>query len=63
MDDLSTRSTADYHSTKFEKISSSLEPKSYDEIITKLHLQAGEYHCTMQYSQKQKMEEEEGRIA
>jgi CheY-like chemotaxis protein len=61
MDDLSNKTTADYYSNKSEKISSSLEPKSYDEIITKLHLQAREeYQSTMQYSQKQKIEEEEG---
>src|SRR5690349_2850 len=62
MDDLNTKTKADHSSNKYKKISSPLEPKSYyDEIITKLHLQARkEYHSTMQASQKQKIEEEEG---
>ena len=62
MNDLNTKTKADYYSNKSEKISSSLEPKSYyDEIITKLRLQSGkEYQSTMQHSQKQKIEEEEG---
>lgn len=62
MDDLNTKTKADYYCNKSEKISSSLEPESYyDEIITKLRLQARkEYQSTMQHSQKQKIEEEEG---
>ena len=62
MDDLNTKTKADYYPNKSEKISRSVEPKLYyDEIITKLRLQARrEYLCTMQHSQKQKIEEEEG---
>jgi len=62
MDGLNIKTNADYYSNKFEKIYSSIEPKSYDEIITKLHLQAREEYqsTTMQYSQKQKIEDEEG---
>lgn len=62
MDSLNIKTNADYYSNKFEKIYSSIEPKSYDEIITKLHLQAREEYqsTTMQYSQKQKIEDEEG---
>ena len=62
MDGLNIKTKADYYSNKFEKIYSSIEPKSYDEIITKLHLQAREGYqsTTMQYSQKQKIEDEEG---
>jgi len=61
MDGLNIKTNADYYSNKFEKIYSSIEPKSYDEIITKLHLQAREEYqsTTMQYSQKQKIEDEE----
>jgi CheY-like chemotaxis protein len=61
MDDLNTKTKADYYSNKSKKLSSSLEPKSYyDEIITKLRLQVRkEYQSTMQHSQKQKLEEEE----
>jgi two-component system, OmpR family, response regulator ChvI len=62
MDGLNIKTKADYYSNKFEKIYSSIGPKSYDEIITKLHLQAREEYqsTTMQYSQKQKIEDEEG---
>jgi CheY-like chemotaxis protein len=61
MHDLNTKTKADYYSNKSEKISGSIEPRSYDEIITKLNLQAREeYQSTMLYLQKQKIEEEEG---
>jgi CheY-like chemotaxis protein len=51
IDDLSTKITADYYSNKSEKISSSIEPKSYDDTRE-------EYRHTMQYSHKQKIEQE-----
>jgi CheY-like chemotaxis protein len=53
MQDLSTNSTADYYySNKSEKIFSSIEPKTY-------HDSREENQRTMQYSQKQEIEDEE----
>jgi two-component system catabolic regulation response regulator CreB/two-component system response regulator ChvI len=56
MHDLITKDTADYYyyyyySNKSEKISSSIEPKLYNDARE-------EYQRTMQYSQKQKIDEE-----
>ena len=53
MHDLITKDTADYYyyySNESKKISSSIEPKSYNDARE-------EYQRTMQYSQKQKIDE------
>jgi hypothetical protein len=59
MDDLCTKTKADYYFNESKKISGSFDAKYYDEIITKLHLQAKrEYEGTIQYPEKEKLQEE-----
>jgi hypothetical protein len=60
MDDLGTKTTADYYFNESETISGSFDTKYYDEIITKLYLQARrEYESTIQYAEKEKLRQEE----
>jgi hypothetical protein len=60
MDDLGTKTTADYYFNESETISGSFDAKYYDEIITKLYLQARrEYESTIQYAEKEKLRQEE----
>jgi CheY-like chemotaxis protein len=61
MDDLlSTSTTADCSYNESKKISGSFYTKYYDEIITKLHLQAKrEYEGNIQYPEKEKLQEEQ----
>ncbi|MFL6472755.1 MAG: response regulator, partial [Nitrososphaeraceae archaeon] len=60
MDDLGTKTTADYYFNESETISGSFDAKYYDEIITKLYLQARrEYESTIQYPEKEKLQQEE----
>jgi PleD family two-component response regulator len=55
----SINTSADYYFNESEKISVSFDTKHYDEIITKLHLQARrKYESTIHYAQKEKLQEE-----
>jgi hypothetical protein len=60
MDDLGTKTTADYYFNESEMISGFFDAKYYDEIITKLYLQVRrEYESTIQYAEKEKLQQEE----
>jgi CheY-like chemotaxis protein len=62
MDDLNTKTktSGGYYYNKSKRIFGSFDPKYYDEIITKLNLQAREeYECTMQSLQNQKIQGKE----
>jgi PleD family two-component response regulator len=60
MDDLlSTSTKADYYFNESKAISGSFDAKYYDEIISKLHLQAKrEYEGNIQYPEKEKLQEQ-----
>ena len=61
MNDLSTKTSGGYYFNESKKMSGSFNAKHYDEIITKLNLHAREeYERTKQYSQKQKIQNEQG---
>ena len=60
MNYLTTDTSADYYNES-KKLSDLIDTKYYDNIMTKLHLKTREeYHRTERYSQKQKIEEEQG---
>ncbi len=60
MNDLSTKTSGGYYNES-KRIFGSFDPKYYDEIITKLNLQAREeYERAAQYPQKQKIQDEQG---
>jgi CheY-like chemotaxis protein len=55
MNDLGTKTSGGYYYNESKRILGSFDPKYYDEIITKLNLQAREeYERASQYPQKQK---------
>jgi CheY-like chemotaxis protein len=59
MYDFSFNTSADYYFNESEKISGSFDAKYYDEIITKLHLQArAEYESTIHSPEQEKLQEE-----
>jgi CheY-like chemotaxis protein len=59
MDDLCTKTKADYYFNESKAISCSFDAKYYDEIITKLHLQArAEYESTIHSPEQEKLQEE-----
>jgi hypothetical protein len=58
MYDFSVNTSADYYFNESEKISCSFDAKCYDEIITKLHLQArAEYESTIHSLEQDKLQE------
>jgi CheY-like chemotaxis protein len=60
MNYLTTDTSADYYNES-KKLSDLIDTKYYDKIMTKLHLKTREeYQRTERYSQKQKIEEEQG---